>query len=86
MLSPASSPQENPLAKAPAMTSATILRPGSSSFQLESKRCADMSGPSPWPQRRSALNAPATTVFNLHMAFNHAARESRGNLDATEPK
>jgi hypothetical protein len=38
-----SPPQENPLAKALAITSATILMPGSSSCQLESRCWADMS-------------------------------------------
>jgi hypothetical protein len=54
-------------AKALAITSATILTPGSSSFRLASSRAADMSGPSARAVDTTSIATatPAATLYNL---------------------
>jgi hypothetical protein len=78
LLSPSVPFQERPLAKALAMTSATILMPGSSPFQADSSPCADVSGPSAWAAEAISVTAktPMATLYNLFMPANYARIES----------
>jgi hypothetical protein len=74
----ASPPHENPLAKALAITSATILIPGSSPFQLSRRRCADMSGPSARTEDAIvAATRTATAMYNLFIPRDYVARSSQ---------
>ena len=67
--------------RALAMTSATILMPRSSPFQLSSKRCADMSGPSAWAAETITVSkkTPAVALYNL-LIIQLCSKRSRVNL------
>ena len=81
----ASPPQENPLANALAITSATILIPGSSPFQLSRRRCADMSGPSARAAdtMNTAVKAARAARYNFLMPSNYASKIIEGKLMRT---